>query len=75
MPTVRQNISYAYTGFMRAHRPAVRHLAKSILAILAVALLLETFLFNLNYFTSAAPRQHPPRHIPVWPVCRPAIIR
>ena len=38
---------------MRAHRPAVRHLAKSILAILAVALLLETFLFNLNYFTSA----------------------
>ena len=53
MPTVRQNISYAYTGFMRAHRPAVRHLAKSLLAILAVALLLETFLFNLNYFTSA----------------------
>ena len=38
---------------MRAHRPAVRHLAKSILAILAVALLLETFLFNLNFFTSA----------------------
>ena len=38
---------------MRAHRPAVRHLAKSILAILAVAFLLETFLFNLNYFTSA----------------------
>lgn len=53
MPTVRQNISYAYTGFMRAHRPAVRHLAKSILTILAVALLLETFLFNLNFFTSA----------------------
>ncbi len=53
MPTVRQNISYAYTGFMRAHRPAVRHLAKSILAILAVAFLLETFLFNLNFFTSA----------------------
>ncbi len=53
MPTVRQNISYAYTGFMRAHRPAVRHLAKSILAILAVAFLLETLLFNLNYFTSA----------------------
>ena len=53
MPTVRQNISNAYTGFMRAHRPAVRHLAKSILAILAVALLLETFLFNLNFFTSA----------------------
>ena len=28
-------------------------MAKSILAILAVALLLETFLFNLNFFTSA----------------------
>ncbi|MBC2889407.1 cytochrome C oxidase Cbb3 [Gordonibacter massiliensis (ex Traore et al. 2017)] len=53
MPTVRQNISYAYTSFMRAHRPAVRHLAKSILAILALAFLLETFLFNINYFTSA----------------------
>ncbi|RDB63669.1 cytochrome C oxidase Cbb3 [Gordonibacter sp. 28C] len=53
MPTVRQNISYAYTSFMRAHRPAARHLAKSVLAILALAFLLETFLFNINYFTSA----------------------
>lgn len=53
MPTVRQNISYAYTGFMREHRPAVVHFAKSFLAILLIACLLETFLFNMNYFASA----------------------
>lgn len=32
---------------------AVRHLVKSVLAILVIALLLETFLFNMNYFISA----------------------
>ncbi|MEG0990473.1 MAG: cytochrome C oxidase Cbb3 [Gordonibacter sp.] len=53
MPTVRQNISYVYQRFMRGHRPAVKHLAKWILSLLAVALLLEVFLFNINYFTSA----------------------
>ncbi len=52
MPTVRKNISYAYRRFMGSHRTTVKHLAKSIFAILAVAFLLETFLFNINYFTS-----------------------
>ena len=47
MPTVRQNIAYAYNGFMS------RHLIKSALAIVLISLLLETFLFNINYFTSA----------------------
>lgn len=53
MPTVRSNISYAYGKFMRSHRAAVRHIVKSAMAILAVALLLETFLFNVNFYTSA----------------------
>lgn len=53
MPTVRSNIAYAYGTFMRSHRATVRHIVKSVLSILAIALLLETFLFNINYFTSA----------------------
>lgn len=54
MPTVRQNISYAYTRFMSVHKPTVRHMVKSVLAIVLIAFLLETFLFNINYFTSAS---------------------
>lgn len=54
MPTVRQNIAYAYNGFMRSHRLSVRHLAKSIFALLMIAFLLETFLFNINYFMTAS---------------------
>ncbi|RNL41343.1 cytochrome C oxidase Cbb3 [Paraeggerthella hongkongensis] len=53
MPTVRSNIAYAYGTFMRSHRATVLHIAKSAFAILAIAFLLETFLFNVNYFTSA----------------------
>ncbi|HIY82674.1 MAG TPA: cytochrome C oxidase Cbb3 [Candidatus Rubneribacter avistercoris] len=53
MPTVRSNISYAYGKFMRSHRATVRHIVKSVMAILAVAFLLETFLFNVNFYTSA----------------------
>ncbi len=53
MPTVRDNVSYAYTRFMLAHRRAVRHFVKSALALIAIALLLETFLFNVNFFLSA----------------------
>ena len=53
MPTVRQNIAYAYDGFMRTHRATVRHIAKSVVALFAIAFLLETFLFNVNYFLSA----------------------
>ena len=53
MPTVRQNIAYAYNGFMSRHRLAAVHLIKSALAIVLISLLLETLLFNINYFTSA----------------------
>ena len=53
MPTVRQNIAYIYQRFMRGHRHTVKHLAKWILGLLTVALLLEVFLFNLNYCATA----------------------
>lgn len=53
MPTVRQNIVYAYRGFMRSHGASVRHVAKVVLAVAAIALLLETFVFNFNYFATA----------------------
>lgn len=53
MPTVRDNLSYVYGRFMGRHRPAVKHLVKSALALLVIALLLETFLFNVNFFLSA----------------------
>lgn len=38
---------------MGNHEQAVRHVVKSILAIVAVAFLLETFLFNMNYFLTS----------------------
>ena len=41
MPTVRQNIAYAYNGFMSRHRLAAVHLIKSALAIVLISLLLE----------------------------------
>ena len=53
MPTVRSNISYAYGKFMRSHRATVRPIVKSVMALLAVAFLLETFLFNVHFYTSA----------------------
>lgn len=53
MPTIRQNITYAYQGLMSSHGPAVRHIVKSVVAILALALLLETFVFNFNYFATS----------------------
>ena len=36
MPTVRQNIAYAYNGFMSRHRLAAVHLIKSALAIVLI---------------------------------------
>ena len=53
MPTVRQNIAYAYNGFMSRHRLAAVHLINSAPAIVLISLLLATLPFNINYFTSA----------------------
>ncbi len=53
MPTIRQNIGYGYEQMMRYHRATIAHLAKSLGAILLVALLLEVFVFNFNHFATA----------------------
>lgn len=53
MPTVRKNLSYLYVDHVRPYRAAIKHVAKALVGILAVAVLLETFVFNINYFRSA----------------------
>ena len=53
MPTLRQNITYAYHGFMGRYHAAVLHYAKVALALFLAAFLLETFVFNFNYFATA----------------------
>ncbi len=53
MPTVRQNIAYLYADHVRPRRKAIRRVALAALSILAAAALLETFLFNVNFFRSA----------------------
>ena len=53
MPTVRQNMAYLYADHVRPRRAAIRHVVRAILGILAIAVLLETFLFNVNYFRTA----------------------
>lgn len=52
MPSLLDDIRYLYRHYVLPRRQIIVHLAKSILALLAVALFLEVFIFNLNYFTS-----------------------
>lgn len=52
MPTVRQNISYAYERSVKPHRASILHIAKSVVLLLVAALLLEVFVFNFNYFAT-----------------------
>ncbi len=53
MPTVRQNITYFYADHVQPRHAAIKHIAKATIGILAIAFLLETFLFNINYFRTA----------------------
>lgn len=53
MPTIRQNITYAYQGLMRSHGVSVRHIVKSVISIFALAFFLETIVFNFNYFATS----------------------
>ena len=52
MPTVRENLTYAYRDFARDHGVAAKRIAKRVLLMVLVAFLLETFVFNYNYFAS-----------------------
>ncbi len=52
MPTIRQNISYAFDRLSGQYRKSVLHLIRAAVILLAVALFLEIFIFNINYFRS-----------------------
>ena len=53
MPTVRANITYAYREFERDHGVSARRIAKRVALMLLIALLLEVFVFNINFYTSS----------------------
>lgn len=52
MPTVRRNITYLYQSRIAPRRTFLAHIGKVAASILLIALLLETFVFNINFFTS-----------------------
>ena len=52
MPTVKQNISYAYDRTLKPHRASIAHIVRSVAALLLTAVLLEVFVFNFNYFAT-----------------------
>lgn len=54
MPSIRHNIAYACKRFDDRHHAVIVHFVKSISLLLALALLLEVFLFNCNYFISSS---------------------
>ena len=53
MPTLRENISYAFDRTVVPHRASIVHLVKSATVLVLAALVLEVFVFNCNYFASA----------------------
>ena len=53
MPTLRENISYAFDRTVVPHRASIVHLVKSTIVLVLAALVLEVFVFNCNYFASA----------------------
>lgn len=53
MPTLRENISYAFDSTVVPHRASIVHLVKSAIVLVLAALVLEVFVFNCNYFASA----------------------
>ncbi len=53
MRTLCRNIQYALKDLMLYHGHTVKHVLKSTLVLVLIALLLETFLFNINYFRTA----------------------
>ncbi len=53
MPTVRDNIAYAYGRVRDAHGRALAHALRVAMVLVALAVALEVFVFNFNYFASA----------------------
>ena len=52
MPTIRRNIKYLYESRVLPRRSLLAHIGKVAATILLIAFLLETFVFNMNYFLS-----------------------
>ncbi len=52
MPTVRDNIAYAYGRVRAAHGRALAHALRVAAVLVALAVALEVFVFNFNYFAS-----------------------
>lgn len=52
MPTVRQNISYHFNRTVVPHRASIVHIVKSVVALVLVAVMLEVFVFNYNFFAT-----------------------
>lgn len=53
MPTLAENIRYLFRHWVLPRRATIAHIAKAVIACLAIALALEVFVFNFNYFASA----------------------
>ena len=50
---MKQNISYWHQQLMLKHGATVKHVLKSAVLLILAALVLETFVFNFNYFRTA----------------------
>lgn len=50
---MKQNISYWHQQLMLKHGATVKHVVKSAVLLILAALVLETFVFNFNYFRTA----------------------
>lgn len=53
MPTLPENIRYCLVRFCKANEAAIRHIGRCVAIIVGLALLLETFVFNFNFYASA----------------------
>ena len=56
MPTVRENIAYTFEHFMLVYRGTLLKVARAVAIIALIALALEVFVFNINFFTSSGYR-------------------
>lgn len=50
MPSVRENIAYVDKRFVKPRSSGIKHYAKVFIVLLVVALALECFVFNFNFF-------------------------
>lgn len=53
MPKLHRQIQYSLHDLKLYHGAAIKHVLKSTIILVLIALLLETFLFNINYFRTA----------------------